>query len=236
MKALWITVLACLVALISLDLAAQTPAAEFMQRTDPSLFIWASDEEIRWEIGALYAGLGVAGALVMMFSLVGGTVPGTAGKARLDAEQRRLDALTTQIEEATKLDADGAPALIEALNKAADALRDDLNAERARQFMLALLLYTLLGALFATMLAQGMVQAIVFGATWTNLLGAFGLRSEFDVQVKRKDEAILAAENALGGMYDDPDATIASEVQEAGWVTTSELDDVMQKLRSARAR
>jgi len=62
--------------------------------------------------------------------------------------------------------------------------------ERWRQFLLASLLYTVLGAAFASALAQDLLQAFVIGAGWTGLIGSFGLRTDYAQRKTRKDQAL----------------------------------------------
>jgi hypothetical protein len=51
-----------------------------------NLFGWAAADPPDWGRKALFAGLGLAGALVTVFGLIGGVVPGTAGKAKIEAD------------------------------------------------------------------------------------------------------------------------------------------------------
>jgi hypothetical protein len=56
--------------------------------------------------------------------------------------------------------------------------------------LLASLLYTVLGAAFASALAQDLLQAFVIGAGWTGLIGSFGLRTDYAQRKTRKDQAL----------------------------------------------
>jgi hypothetical protein len=56
-----------------------------------NLFTWATTSPREWDKGALYAGLGLVGALVTVFSLVGGAVPGTSGFVQIEAGLKRVE-------------------------------------------------------------------------------------------------------------------------------------------------
>jgi hypothetical protein len=56
-----------------------------------NLFTWATGPSPRWGVGGLYAFLGLIGALVTVFGLIGGAVPGTAGFVRIEAGMKRVE-------------------------------------------------------------------------------------------------------------------------------------------------
>jgi hypothetical protein len=173
--------------LLLLGAAGVAGAQEEETVAERVLFHWDN-----WETGTLYALLGLTGALVTMFSLIGGAVPGTAGKARIDAETAQIDRLYQRLfglAESPDLDPQG----IKALNDTIDKMRDDLRRERWRQFGLAFVFYTILGAIFASALAYDHLQAIVIGAGWTGYLGAVGLKGDFAERQRIKNESLDAA-------------------------------------------
>jgi len=149
-----ITVLvACVSFLITNVAFAQGPEPTPEPINVIDLFTWASTTPPNWGRGALFAVLGLVGALVTIFSLIGGAVPITAGQAKIDADTERLERLSQRLEElitASSLNA----AAIEAVESAVNNLRDDLRAERWRQFGIAAFLYAVLGAFFSAMLAR----------------------------------------------------------------------------------
>jgi hypothetical protein len=157
-----------------------------------NLFTWAQTTPPDWVRGVLFAGLGLIGAFVTIFGLVGGAVPGTAGQAKIDADTESLNRLSQRLEElitAPKPDA----AVIEAVEKTVNNLRDDLRAERWRQFAIASVLYAILGAFFSAGLAQDVLQALVIGAGWTGLLGTVGLKKDFAARKTTKDTTLEKA-------------------------------------------
>lgn len=162
-----------------------------------NLFTWATGSTIPdWGRGGLYAALGLIGALVTVFTLIGGAVPGTAGFARIEAGLKRVEErekiLDAMIQSTPKTASE-----IEAVEKATNNLRDDMRADRRRQFLVAASLYAILGAFFASMLAQDMLQAIVIGAGWTAYMGALGLKRDYAERKTVKDDITVKLEEAL---------------------------------------
>ena len=151
-------------------------------------------------LGATLALFGAVGAIFTAFTLVGGVVPGTAGKAQLDKDRELLDRLTENMETALKAGAAGASELRQAVNE----LRDDYNSERNRQFVLGALLYIFLGAFFSALLAKDILQALAFGAGWTGIIGSLGLKNDFDERKAEKDDALSTLTTALAGVTKRP--------------------------------
>jgi hypothetical protein len=133
--------------------------------------------------------LGLVGALVTVFGLIGGTVPGTAGQAQIDADNARLN---TYYEQLKRLMATSPPdgTAIEAVERAVNNLRDDLRAERWRQFGIAAFFYVILGGAVATILAADILQALVIGAGWTGWLGTLGLKADYAKRKELKDTVL----------------------------------------------
>ena len=173
---------------------AQEPEAKGIEVAN--LFTWARETPPAWGRGALLAGLGLVGALVTMFGLIGGAVPGTAGQAKIDAEAARLSDLYKRLEELIK-----APSVeandVEAVEKVVNNLRDDLREERWRQFLIAAIFYAVLGAFFSALLAQDMLQALLIGAGWTGYVGSLGLKRDYAERASEKDNALEKSETTL---------------------------------------
>lgn len=169
---------------------------EISHAADVILFQWMQGSTPNWALGALYALLGLFGALVVMLSLVGGAVPGTAGQVRIDADSLLLERLSQKLED---LIASGSPSpeLIAAVERTVDNLRDDLRAERWRQFFIAGAVYALLGAFFASVLAKDLLQAVVIGAGWTGITGILGIKSDFAERSSVKDQALQQAAQVI---------------------------------------
>lgn len=153
---------------------------------------WLTSDPIDWASGGTFAGLGLVGALITIFGLVGGAVPGTAGQAGIDAGIQRLETLSRRLDgliDANPPNADQ----IQAIEATVNNLRTYLTREKWRQFLIASLLYAVLGAAVASLLAQDILQAIVIGAGWTAFLGSFGLQREYRERHSERDAEIDAA-------------------------------------------
>jgi len=172
-----------------------TAASQDDTITELDLFTWANTTPPDWGRGILFAFLGFIGALVAIFALIGGVVPGTAGQAMIEADTIRLKNETDRLDELIKAEK-CEPECIKAVASAVNDFRDDLNAERRHQFTLAASIYIILGAFFASMLALNMLQAILVGFGWTGVIGSLGLKSDYQYRKSVKDDE-------LGRLHDE---------------------------------
>ena len=76
------------------------------------------------------------GALITVFGLIGGAIPGTAVFARIEAGMKRVEEREKIIDKLIK-DSKRNPEAIKAVEVATNNLRDDLRENRRRQFRLA---------------------------------------------------------------------------------------------------
>ncbi len=195
-------VVGCLVVLIAAGGTAVAAQGETPTPGKTVLFHWAEGENPEWWLGARFAALGLVGALVTMFSLIGGAVPGTAGKAEIDADRKRLEIVTERLLALVESPAPDA-SVIAVVSSSADRLRDDLKREQWRQFTVASSFYLLLGGFFACALAYDQLQALIVGAGWTTYAGALGLKRDSEARKKIKDKALNNAEQVLATLgYD----------------------------------
>lgn len=202
------------VAIVVIGLSVIATGIAFAQEPEPpvpsgidieNLFTWLRNGAPNWVAGAAYTGLGLVGALVTLFFVVGGIIPGTRGAVRLAADYERLDIWLKKLDDFMRREPDPAvESAIERRGKQIDVLRDDLARDRRSQFAIGAALYALLGAFFAAMLAQDILQALVIGAGWTGFAGALGLKkeqperqSEREKELKTNTEAVLALEGKL---------------------------------------
>jgi hypothetical protein len=170
----------------------------------PDLFSWRGDNTL----GVILGVSGAAGALVVLFFLVGGVVPGIAGRARIEAEQDRLDQISKRLDELVKAEKPNAK-VITAIGGSVTSLRKSVRGERWALFAVAGFLYVLLGAFFALMLGHDPLQALAIGAGWTAIIGTLGLKTDFNERKAAKDEVI----DALAGGA--PPASIETDVRVA---------------------
>ena len=184
-----------------------------------NLFTWATDGPApNWGKGGLFAALGLIGALVTVFTLVGGAVPGTAGFARIEANLKRVEEREKILDSMIQSSPNTA-AEIEAVEIATNNLRDDIRSDRQRQFFVAGSLYAILGAFFGSMLAQDMLQAIVIGAGWTAYMGSIGLKRDYGERKSVKDDVTVQLEDAWSkerqgkGLADDARVRLMTEAK-----------------------
>lgn len=65
---------------------------------------------------------------------------------------------------------------------------DRLERERKSVRIQGLILYLFIGGVMAAILANGVVEAVAFGAGWTGFIGMFGIKNDSDERRKRRDE------------------------------------------------
>lgn len=176
--------------------SAMTVAQDTGSGEEASIFNWLTGDSPDWSTGILYGIMGFVGALVTVFGLIGGAVPGTAGFVRIEANLKRLEEREKILDELIKNPPEN-PEVLKAVESATNNLRDDLRVDRWRQFMLATVLYAFLGAFFASLLAKGFIQAMVVGAGWTGFIGALGLKRDYAERKLLKDETTKKLETAL---------------------------------------
>jgi hypothetical protein len=177
-----------------------------------ALFPWMPDVQL----GFIVAVTGLIGALIPVFGAVGGAIPGTAGSAKIDADEARLVRLADQLDALIRerpVDANA----VSAVESAVNGLRDDLRSERRNQFLWAGLLYAVLGVAFALFLAGNALQAVAIGAGWTAFIGTFGLRSDYTARRDVKNDVIEKLQDhvATGGSSDPADPTVETLRREA---------------------
>src|SRR3712207_2270446 len=105
-----------------------------------------------------------------MYTLINGTLPGVAGRAKIDHDSAQLDRLSQRLEElsnASRPDWEG----VKATERAVNNLRDDVRSERRWLYGIAAPLYLIAGTAFATAFAQDILEALVIGAGWTTFIG-----------------------------------------------------------------
>jgi hypothetical protein len=160
--------------------------------TNTSILFWAKEQPIDWFSGIALAITGLMGALVTIFFLVGGVVPGTAGQVEIDNDTLQLKEYKEKLkklwdkEQLDEVDLKKA----NELNSIVNDFNTRLDKERRYQFSLAATLYAVLGAFIATILAHDILQAFVIGAGWTGYLGALGLKQDAEKRKSEKDKTI----------------------------------------------
>ena len=174
------------------DQGSQEASPEVANVEVANLLTWFTAEPRNWTAGALFAASGLVGALVTMYTLINGTLPGVAGQAKIDHDSAQLDRLSQRLEEltnASKPDWEG----VKATERTVNNLRDDLRSERRWLYGIAAPLYLIAGTAFATAFAQDILEALVIGAGWTTFIGTFGLKSDYKQRKEVKDAALNQA-------------------------------------------
>lgn len=169
--------------LLSGTMIAQIPDnTEVQESANNIISSWINKNPPDWTRGILLAFLGFAGALFTVFGFIGGAIPGTAGQVRIEKDEATLDLWSEQLGQLITHHSDKTNT-ISALQTAVNNLRDDVRKDKWSQFMIAALLYVFLGFVFAALLADDWLEALIIGAGWTGIVGAMGLKKD---QAERK--------------------------------------------------
>ena len=233
----------------------QVPPAPPPEKPQPwpeaaNFLAWLNQEPVAWRAGLLFFLGGLTGAAATAFGAVGGLIPGTAGKEEVDRLTRERVAATKRKEtyqteyDQVRNDPNATDAKKAAL--AADVQRaheteqktlDNLNKAKHAQYWQALPFYLPLGGVFATALAQDVLQALVIGAGWPTVWAAFQLRPEFkdlnqanaeltgEKELVERNNATLQKQNAALTLKVAKVEQIEPEVREMQTILTPAVDD-----------
>jgi hypothetical protein len=185
---------------------------------EPHPLQWATGDKVDWTTGGLLLLFGAAGALVTIFFLVGGVIPGTAGQASIEAANARVEKWSEVLDTCICGKPRAPSAEINSIQTTVASLRTYVTRERWRQYLLASFLYLLLGAFFACVVADDLLQAAVIGAGWTATAGSWGLKTDYSARKERKDEAIDGLKSHMdtlerkAGTPPDPGVLFAGDV------------------------
>ena len=193
-----------------------------------ALASWLLTDPTGWEQGALLAIVGTFGALASIWLSQGKILSGAA-QVRLDRERNRLRVWEDYTDELR-----GSNQESTAAGNEANQIRDDLHrAEEVarRQFVLASLVYIVLGAGVAALFAQSIAGAATIGAGWTGLIGMFGLKADYESRVQDKDEVLGAADRLLETLEHQPPI---AKVAGAASIPMTSIRSLRAKLTAAR--
>ena len=130
---------------ILLGITSHVTVAAFAEGSDQisvaNLFSWLMTKPPDWGQGILLAILGLVGALVTIFGLIGGVVPGTAGQVKIEADGEKLDIMSEKLVELVKAPSPNAT-VIQAVEKTVETFgtiwtrRDRASFVQRHSFML----------------------------------------------------------------------------------------------------
>jgi hypothetical protein len=228
--------MAFLAILFSIDTVFAEPAiTKIPLVTNTTVLFWATGSQIDWFSGIALALTGLIGALVTIFFLIGGVVPGTAGQVDIDYDSEQVKEYKEKLKklwDKESLD-DAELRRASELKTIVNDFDSRLDKERRRQFSLAATLYAVIGAFFAAFLAHDVLQALIIGAGWTGYLGALGLKSDAAERGARKNDKIddllnklKEKEKVIGEMKK---SEVTSDVTEKSEQYTYKPEDIWAK-------
>ena len=134
-------------------------------------------------MGVLFALLGVVGAAIMVYL---GEWDRLLGKSARILEIENQIASNRKIANEIK-----DPGEVEKRKQWEDMINvdeDRLDGERKSVRTQGVILYLFIGGVMAAILANGVVEAVAFGAGWTGFIGMFGIKKDSDERKKRRDK------------------------------------------------
>lgn len=168
-------ILLCLLALLAPLASAQEGAGtDSANVTDLELATWLWQND--WKSGIALGLTGLIGALITMYFLIGGTIPGTEGAKYLRSAEARLTAYYDTLDVLMRNAGRGNAELLEKVAGAINDLRDDIRKEKMAQYWTAFAVFILAGAGFALLFADTLLDALLMGGGWSGFLGAVSLR------------------------------------------------------------
>lgn len=208
--------------LIASTLVVSVPAVAWAAAGDSTgttdvLFPWVTSGGFseNWLEGLGFVGLGVVGALVTVYFLLGDFLPSMGGKAEYEESRLELADLTQRRDRQIELRerfSRGELALPDERLQAANKLTEDLSAaitqkgqelQRQKRSLLAMgmPIYVLLGGAFAVLFASNGLQAFFIGFGWTGLADRIGLSKELAARsTKREVEVQKLRQDAEKGV------------------------------------
>jgi hypothetical protein len=201
------TAVACVVAMTVAAPGVALAANGFSSQAGDVFFPWVKSGGFRdnWLEGLGFFGLGILGALVTVYLLLGDFLPSMGGKAEYEELKLELADLTQrrdkQLQIRERFSRGDGPAITDEQLAAADKLTGDLsiaigqketelrNRKRSLQ-ALGLPLYVLLGGGFAVLFATTELQAILIGFGWTALADRIGLGKELNAKTSTREQEV----------------------------------------------
>lgn len=152
-------------------------------------------------VGILFCLLGVCGAAIMVFIGEWDKLMGKSARiVELEDEIRKKREIADKLKEDKTGDRKDWEQMI-------NAGEDRLDRERWRNLSMGIILYLFIGGVIAAILANGMIEAVAFGAGWTGFLGIFGLKKDSEKRAATREEESRKQDEdftkELGEMYYD---------------------------------
>jgi hypothetical protein len=217
-------------------------------RADLVLFPWVHSGGFskNWLHGLGFVGLGVVGALVTVYFLLGDFLPSMGGKAEYEELKLELDELGRrryrQIEIRERF-ARGDSTISDEQLQAADRLTEDLGqaiTQKQREIQnqkrgllaVGLPIYVLLGGAFAVLFSSNGLQAFIIGFGWTGLADRIGLNRELDARSsKREVEIQKLREDAENGVRAQSELDVARAQLRQLAESTTRLAGALERVR-----
>jgi bisphosphoglycerate-dependent phosphoglycerate mutase len=215
-----------------------------------NILAWLNQEPVAWRAGLIFFLGGLTGAAATAFGAVGGLIPGTAGKEEVDrltrervAATKRKETYQTEYDQvrndpnATDAKKAAFAADVQRAQDTEQIILDKLNKAKHAQYWQALPFYLPLGGVFATALAQDVLQALAIGAGWPTVWAAFQLKPEFkdlnqanaevtgEKEIVERNNATLQEQNAALTQKVAKVEQIEPEVREMQTILTAAVDD-----------
>ncbi len=151
--------------------------------------VWWPDNPI---LGLLFAILGLVGAAIMIY---------IGEWDRLMGKSARINEIEIEIAEkrklASKITEPKNVNIREKYEKMINEDEDRLDREKRYINKQGIILYLLVGGILAAVFANGIVAAVTIGASWTAIIGMFGIKKDVELRDKKIAEGIENTEDKI---------------------------------------
>jgi hypothetical protein len=155
---------------------------------EPGILQWTLSKPPDILGGIIVAVGGILGASIVVFTSIGSAMPGTEARTEYKEGQAQLAKFREQWNKAVEDKRD--PETLAAIEAAWNKFRDDLKRDAGSGFAPAALIYVVIAAILATLLATSFYGGIGIGLGLTGIMSTIGTRNQKEKSDTVKNKAL----------------------------------------------
>jgi hypothetical protein len=140
--------------------------------------------------GAWLALAGAFGALAVLFPLLGGAIPGTAGAKDVESEEALLKSHEEDFLRVTRKDPSAPKDELDVRGVLLFKRRRAVARKKVWNFLVASIIFLVMGALTAALFAPDFLHGVAYGAGWSAIVGGIVKRKDLKGRLKEKDDGV----------------------------------------------